>query len=203
MITKDIEIPAQLYMFEIDDCLRLKLRDYILKDIVKEKNNHLSNSSFLKYGPADYYEMHVKNGMVMGRNILENAHENSALTELVNLLTNNVIKICKLLNNTDTISFTAKVKGMTYISYGKNSFILPHNHFPRNFVASIYIDVDTNGSPLTFSEKYDIPVYNNLCVISPGLCTHSVCKTSSKRLMMAADIDVYHQSPICDITTGQ
>jgi uncharacterized protein YfeS len=65
-----------------------------------------------------------------------------------------------------------------------------HAHFPTTFVSSIYLDVDNNASPITFSGEQEVFVENNKCITHHGITEHEVDFTFSPRLMMVCDTEV-------------
>ena len=84
--------------------------------------------------------------------------------------------------------------------YEKGEHTIKHSHFPSDFAATYYVDVESGCSPIIFeNSKSDgindrnrpltIQPENGMLIIWPALLHHEVPPTETKRMVVAMNID--------------
>lgn len=81
-----------------------------------------------------------------------------------------------------------KITDCWYAKYENSDFTIRHSHYPADWSAVIYVNVDDNASSIIFEDKYSIQPTKNMLVIFPGYLYHEVPKTPGKRDVIAMNI---------------
>jgi len=81
-----------------------------------------------------------------------------------------------------------KVTDCWYAKYEKSDYTMRHSHYPADWSAVIYTNIDDNGSSIIFDDKYSIQPTKNMLIIFPGYLQHSVPETSGRRDVIAMNI---------------
>lgn len=188
LIEEKINIPASIYIDYLPDDLINDLKEYCYKDLNANNSKHISEGK-AKAGFLKYTKLTGDEPFHMSRNLLLDDTPNSAVIRLEKFIVQHIKQILdqsypKITNN------YINVDGISFTYYAVGGSIDRHCHFPSTFVSSIYLDVDKNSSPITFSGGYDIEVENNKCITHHGITEHEVEQTFSSRLMMICDTEV-------------
>ena len=69
--------------------------------------------------------------------------------------------------------------------YEKSDHAVPHNHFPTEYVAIYYVDVETGCSPIVFQYGLKVIPENGMLLVFPGRLRHQVPPTDKKRMLIS------------------
>ena len=89
----------------------------------------------------------------------------------------------------------------------KGEHTIRHSHFPSDFAATYYVDVEPGCSPIVFeSQKNDgvhdnnkpltIQPQNGMLLLWPAVLHHEVPPTETKRMVVAMNIDKYGRTDV-------
>jgi hypothetical protein len=93
--------------------------------------------------------------------------------------------------------YSADIKGLNvefrvtdcwYARYEKDDYTVKHKHYPADWSAVVYTNVDDTSSGIIFNEKYKIQPTKNMLLIFPGYLTHEVPPTDGVRDVIAFNI---------------
>ena len=77
------------------------------------------------------------------------------------------------------------IDSMWAMMYEKSDHAVPHNHFPSEYVAIYYVDVETGCSPIVFQYGLMVIPENGMLLIFPGRLRHEVPPTDKKRMLIS------------------
>ena len=78
---------------------------------------------------------------------------------------------------------------MWIAQYDKGDHAERHYHYPLDWSAVYYINVEDNTSPIIFGEDIRVQPENNMMLLFPGWLNHRVPKTQGKRTLIAMNFD--------------
>ena len=78
---------------------------------------------------------------------------------------------------------------MWIAQYDKGDHAERHYHYPLDWSAVYYINVEDNASPIIFGEDVKVQPENNMMLIFPGWLNHRVPKTKGKRTLIAMNFN--------------
>ena len=78
---------------------------------------------------------------------------------------------------------------MWIAQYDKGDNAERHYHYPLDWSAVYYINVEDNTSPIIFGEDIRVQPENNMMLLFPGWLNHRVPKTQGKRTLIAMNFD--------------
>jgi len=89
----------------------------------------------------------------------------------------------------------------------KGEHTIRHSHFPSDFAACYYVDVEPGCSPIIFEKKIIDGVHDNnepltiqpqngMLVLWPAILHHEVPPTETKRMVVAMNIDKYGRTDV-------
>ena len=78
---------------------------------------------------------------------------------------------------------------MWIAQYDKGDHAERHYHYPLDWSAVYYINVEDNASPIIFGEDVKVQPENNMMLLFPGWLNHRVPKTKSKRTLIAMNFN--------------
>jgi hypothetical protein len=73
--------------------------------------------------------------------------------------------------------------------YNRADYTQKHNHFPSEFSCVVYLEVDESSAPIIFCGKLAIKPKPNMLIMFPGIMTHEVPKTESRRIVIAMNLN--------------
>ena len=76
--------------------------------------------------------------------------------------------------------------------YSKGNYARKHGHYPADWAAVYYIEVEENASPLCFEDKLDVHPEEGMLVMFPGILNHRVKPTMGRRVCAAMNL---HKEP--------
>ncbi len=79
--------------------------------------------------------------------------------------------------------------------YEKADQTVPHNHFPADFSAVVYLEAEPNCAPIIFANSIMVQPVKNSLVLFPGILNHHVPPTNSRRVIVATNIFKYPMVP--------
>ena len=85
------------------------------------------------------------------------------------------------------------IKDLWVAMYEKNDHTLIHHHFPCQFAACYYIDVEDDSSPITFGfDKHAVNIQpeNGMLLVWNGIIPHKVAPTKKKRTCICMNISM-------------
>ena len=85
------------------------------------------------------------------------------------------------------------VKDLWVAMYEKNDHTILHHHFPCQYAACYYVDVEDDCSPITFGfgdQALSIQPENGMLLVWLGLIPHKVAPTNKKRTCICMNITV-------------
>jgi hypothetical protein len=154
-------------------------------------SNHIEELELAKQGIFEEYQ---KNPISIESNVKAHFVSNWA-THMINP---NFEPLAKLIVScTEFVSkeyFTKELKfrihNMWGMLYDENDYTLKHNHYPSLFACAIYIDVEDNSAPIIFENDITIHPKKATMVLFPAILDHEVPKTSGRRIVISANIDI-------------
>ena len=78
---------------------------------------------------------------------------------------------------------------MWIAQYDKEDHAERHYHYPLDWSAVYYINVEDNASPIIFGEDLKVQPENNMMLLFPGWLNHRVPKTKTKRTLIAMNFN--------------
>ncbi len=78
--------------------------------------------------------------------------------------------------------------GFWIAQYDEGNYARKHHHYPADWSAVYYIDVDSNSSPIIFEDNLSVAPENGMMVLFPGTLEHRVEPTKSPRTVAAMNI---------------
>ena len=78
---------------------------------------------------------------------------------------------------------------MWIAQYDKGDHAERHYHYPLDWSAVYYINVEKNTSPIIFGEDVRVQPEDNMMLIFPGWLNHRVPKTKGKRTLIAMNFN--------------
>jgi hypothetical protein len=69
--------------------------------------------------------------------------------------------------------------------YETTNHTIPHSHFPSDFSAVIYLEMDSDSAPIIFNESLVINPASGTVIFFPGSLPHHVPATKSRRVIVA------------------
>jgi hypothetical protein len=73
--------------------------------------------------------------------------------------------------------------------YEKGDYTKRHSHFPSDFAAVYYVDVEPGCAPIIFEDEIQVQPETGMLVIFPALLHHEVPKTDARRIAVSMNID--------------
>ncbi len=72
--------------------------------------------------------------------------------------------------------------------YGHGDFAKPHNHFPADFGAVVYLEAEPHCAPIVFGGQVPVQPVPGTLVLFPGILTHEVPPTPGRRVVVAMNL---------------
>ena len=72
--------------------------------------------------------------------------------------------------------------------YEQSDETIPHNHFPSDFSAVVYLEAEPNCAPIVFANSILVQPVNNSLVLFPGILEHHVPPTNGRRVIVAMNL---------------
>jgi hypothetical protein len=72
--------------------------------------------------------------------------------------------------------------------YNPADFAKPHNHFPADFSAVVYLEAEPNCAPIVFGGTVPVQPAPGTLVLFPGILTHEVPPTQGRRVVVAMNL---------------
>jgi len=69
--------------------------------------------------------------------------------------------------------------------YEATNHTIPHSHFPSDFSAVIYLEMEADSSPIIFNESLVVNPASGTVIFFPGSLPHHVPATKGKRVIVA------------------
>ena len=169
-----------------------ELNDYLKQVIIEHReNNPKSNVSNVKSWHSSYYT-HI---------------ENLKFKPIVDMILTMGDFISKDMYSTKS---ELMVTEFWAAMYEKGEYTIPHTHHPSNFACTYYVDVENGCSPIVFGEdrfdetgeceKFSITPKNGMLLMWPGIISHEVPRTDTKRILVAANLITFY--PVGDPPYG-
>ena len=128
-----------------------------------------------------------------------NTHEiNPNFQPLIDL----VLSACKFIDEGyyEARGFEYSLKELWAMMYEKDDWTKRHAHYPNDFAACYYVEVEPNSAPILFASKindginddnepYTLQPQNGLLAIWPGHLEHEIPKTLGKRMCVSMNIE--------------
>ena len=73
--------------------------------------------------------------------------------------------------------------------YEPGDHTVKHSHFPSEFAAVAYLEVDEGAAPIVFEDELTFHPKSGTMVIFPGILHHAVPTTTAGRLVVAMNIE--------------
>ena len=173
---KKVAVPLQLPIF----CCDLKSYENELQ-LAKEAVYELqishpeSTPSNVKATYSSSYKSHLLNPKLL------------PLTELVMKIAKKVSKetlSCDL----DAVNVGLFIADCWCAVYEKSDETIPHNHFPSDFSAVVYLEAEPQSAPIIFANSILVKPIPGSLVLFPGLLNHHVPPTEARRVVVAMNI---------------
>ena len=170
----EFEIPEEL----IHDAFLGAIELYVAKDVFEKiycgANKNLDGSSITTKISHFHStsKSHIKNLKI------------SKLSKYIEQLTKQI----SLKYYSADIDYTVKNSYVIWYTGGVGDNISKHNHFPYSFVASTYLHMPENSSPINFGEDLEIYPKTGTCLIFPGNLYHEVKDTKVDRIVISMDL---------------
>ena len=78
--------------------------------------------------------------------------------------------------------------GFWVAQYDEGEYARNHHHWPADWSAVYYIDVDESSAPIIFEDNLSVTPKNGMLVLFPGTLRHRVPKTDSPRTVAAMNL---------------
>ena len=119
-----------------------------------------------------------------------NTHETTnAFDPLIDVTLNKCYDISRNYYNTDITNECKFVINSLWLAmYKQNDYTRVHHHFPFQFAACYYVDVQDKCSPITFNKTTSIQPENGMLLIWMGIIPHMVAQTKKKRTCICMNI---------------
>ncbi|APW43882.1 hypothetical protein [Rhodoferax saidenbachensis] len=72
--------------------------------------------------------------------------------------------------------------------YGPGDLAKPHNHFPADFGAVVYLEAEPGCAPIVFGGRVPVQPVPGTLVLFPGILTHEVPPTAGRRVVVAMNL---------------
>jgi hypothetical protein len=73
--------------------------------------------------------------------------------------------------------------------YEKGDHTIRHSHFPSDFAAVYYVDVEPGCAPIVFEDELKVYPESGMLVVFPAWIHHEVPKTDARRTAVSMNID--------------
>ena len=73
--------------------------------------------------------------------------------------------------------------------YEKGDHTVRHSHFPSDFAAVYYVDVEPGCAPIVFENEIEVQPETGMLVVFPAWLHHEVPKTDARRIAVSMNID--------------
>lgn len=73
-------------------------------------------------------------------------------------------------------------------TYENSDHTIPHNHFPSDFSAVVYLEVNSDSAPIVFANSVAINPTPGSMVLFPGILNHHVPQTLGRRVVVAMNL---------------
>lgn len=155
---------------------------------------NISNyDNILKLAAEGVLEEQKKNPVPMDSNVKAfyvSDYSSHILNKKFNPLIDLVLSFCKEISKKYyKVNSEFKCCNCWGMLYKEGDYAIPHHHYPSTLAAIVYIDLEENGTPIIFEEKFTIQPENGLMVVFPAILTHEVPKSKGKRIVVAMNID--------------
>lgn len=101
-----------------------------------------------------------------------------------------VLNACKFISRE---YFNCEVDYMCFnfwaMMYEKGDHTVRHSHFPSDFAAVYYVDVEPGCAPIIFENELKVQPESGMLVIFPAILHHEVPKTDARRIAVSMNID--------------
>lgn len=77
--------------------------------------------------------------------------------------------------------------------YSEGNYARKHGHYPADWAAVYYIEVEDNASPLCFEDRLDVMPEEGMLVMFPGILEHRVKPTKGRRVCAAMNLHKHPQ----------
>ena len=71
--------------------------------------------------------------------------------------------------------------------YEKSNYTIPHSHFPSDFSAVIYLELESDSAPIIFDNDVAVKPSVGSVVFFPGALIHHVPATEGRRVIVAVN----------------
>ena len=117
------------------------------------------------------------------------------------IINNKFMPLCdhveKLTMDMSLMAYGSDIKGLNvefkvtdcwYARYDPDDYTVKHKHYPADWSACLYVNVDETSSAIIFNDKYKIQPTKNMLLIFPGYLNHEVPPTEGIRDVIAFNI---------------
>ena len=151
--------------------------------------NHIKLNECLKQVIIDYRERYpqTSNTNVKAWHSKWTTHlQTNKFQPLINEVINACSFISKEYYRCGNVEFN--VIDLWAIMYEQSDYTVKHHHFPNQFAACYYVDVEDDCSPIVFGGTLTITPKSGMLIIWPGLLHHEVPPTNSRRTVIGMNI---------------
>jgi hypothetical protein len=115
------------------------------------------------------------------------------LDPLIELVAKKIKAACVEFLNTDfkQLNFELMATDCWCAIYEKSNYTKLHSHFPADFSAVIYLDMEEQSSPIVFNETFVVNPPSGTVIFFPSLLPHHVPETHGRRLVVAINYAKY------------
>ena len=160
-----VSVPLQLPVFCCDLSAKFQTELSLAKEAVQE----------LQISHSSSYKSHLLNAKLV------------PLTELVLKLAKKASKetlSCDL----DSINVDLFTADCWCAVYEESDETVPHNHFPSDFSAVVYLEAEDDSAPIIFANSILVKPVSGSLVLFPGILQHHVPPTKGRRVIVAMNI---------------
>jgi hypothetical protein len=172
-----VSVPLQLPVFCCDLSAEFQTELSLAKEAVQELliSHPESITSNVKATYSSSYKSHLLNAKLI------------PLTELVIKLAKKASKetlSCDL----DSINVDLFTADCWCAIYEESDQTIPHNHFPSDFSAVVYLEAEADSAPIIFANSILVKPVAGSLVLFPGILQHHVPPTKARRVIVAMNI---------------
>ena len=150
--------------------------------------NHIKLNECLKQVIIDYRERYpqTSNTNVKAWHSKWTTHlQTNKFQPLINEVINACSFISKEYYREENLEFN--VVNLWAMMYEKSEYAVRHRHYPADFSATYYVDVEPDCAPIVF-DTLTITPKSGMLIIWPGLLHHEVPPTNSRRTVIGMNI---------------
>ena len=114
---------------------------------------------------------------------------NDKLNPILTLVASKINQASKRFLNVDLrqLNYQLVIADCWCAVYEKSNYTIPHSHFPSDFSAVIYLELESDSAPIIFDNDVAVKPSVGSVVFFPGALVHHVPATEGRRVIVAVN----------------